>query len=81
MNRFGEWRYSFTILDLGNRQSWVDSFTFRPLHPLGGPQSLSGRYGEEKIPGPAGNRTPASNPQLAAIQSELTPAHFGKLFI
>jgi hypothetical protein len=56
----GDWRYSFTILDLGTRQRWVVSFMPRSLNPWGkraqyplerrfcGPQSWSGRYGEEK---------------------------------
>jgi hypothetical protein len=55
----GDWRYSSTILDLGTRRTWVVSFTPRPLYPggnrprhrpdrrLGGPQSRSGRCGEE----------------------------------
>jgi hypothetical protein len=50
------------ILDLGTRWRWVVSFTTQPLCPqgkrpwypldrrLGGPQSRSGRGGEEKIP-------------------------------
>jgi hypothetical protein len=34
MNTYGEWRYSFKILDLGTR--WCeDSFTLRPLYPGG----------------------------------------------
>jgi hypothetical protein len=49
-----------TILELGTRWRWVISFTPRPLYPqgrspwypldrmLGGPQSRSGRGGEEK---------------------------------
>jgi hypothetical protein len=61
----GEWRHSYTILDLGTRWRWVVSFTRRPLYPrgksprysldrrLGGPQSRSERYGEEKNPGSA----------------------------
>jgi len=48
------------ILELGSRLRWVVSFTPRPLYTqgkslwylldrrLGGPQSLSGRGGEEK---------------------------------
>jgi hypothetical protein len=51
----GEWRCSSTILDLGTRWRWVVSLTPRPLYPrypldrrLGGPQSRSGRSGEEK---------------------------------
>jgi hypothetical protein len=55
-----EWRYNSTILDLGTR--WRRVVSFKPLlfypqgkspqYPLdgrlGGPQSLPGRYGEEK---------------------------------
>jgi hypothetical protein len=49
------------FLDLGTSWRWVDKFTPRPLYPrgknprypldrrLGGPQSRSGRFGEEKI--------------------------------
>jgi hypothetical protein len=49
------------FLDLGTSWRWVVNFTPRPLHPrgkspryplnrrLGGPQSRSGRFGEEKI--------------------------------
>jgi len=57
------------ILDLGTR--WMVSFTLRPLHPqgkipwyqldrrLGGPQSRSGRGGEDKnFAASAGTRTP-----------------------
>jgi hypothetical protein len=59
--RMGEWRYSFTILDLDTRWRWVVSFTPRPLYPQGisvryplvrrldGPRSQPGRRGEEKI--------------------------------
>jgi hypothetical protein len=31
--RMGEWRYSCTILDLGTRSRWVDSFMPLPLYP------------------------------------------------
>jgi hypothetical protein len=57
------------ILKLGTLWRWMVSFTPRPLYPqrnctwypldrrLGGPQSRSGRGGEEKkIPAPTGNR-------------------------
>jgi hypothetical protein len=51
--------------DLGPSWRWVVSFTPRPLYPrypldrrLGGPQSQSGRSGEEKILDPIGTRTP-----------------------
>jgi hypothetical protein len=52
--------YSSTILDLGTRWRWGVSFTSLPLYPrgksprypldrrLGGPQTRSERYGEEK---------------------------------
>jgi hypothetical protein len=55
----GLWRYSSTILELGNRQRGVVTFTSLPLYPqgnrhrypmdrrLGGPQGRSGRCGEE----------------------------------
>jgi hypothetical protein len=58
--RMGEWKYSATILDLSTGWRWVVSFTYRPLYPrgknprcpldrrLGGPQSRSGLWGEEK---------------------------------
>jgi hypothetical protein len=57
----GEWMYSSTILDLGTRWMAMVSFTPQPLYPrgkspryklyrrLGGPQSRSGHYREEKI--------------------------------
>jgi hypothetical protein len=47
-----EWRYSSTIPDLNNRWKLVVSFTARPQSPLdrglGGPQSRSRHFGEEK---------------------------------
>jgi hypothetical protein len=58
------------VLDLGTSWRWVVSFTPRPLYlrgknppypfdrRLGGPQSRSGRYGEVKILGLTGTRTP-----------------------
>jgi hypothetical protein len=67
---YGEWRYGSTILHLGTREIWVVNFTPRPPYPrgkiprypfhrmLGGPQSRSGRHGEEKILYPTGTRTP-----------------------
>jgi hypothetical protein len=57
----GDCMYRSTFSDLGTNWSWVISFTPRPLYlrgksprwPLyrrfGGPQSRSGRHGEEKI--------------------------------
>jgi hypothetical protein len=74
-----EWRYSSTILDLGTRWSWVVSFTPRPLYPrtnrpwyplerrLGGPQSQSGCYGEEKNLGLARIWTPAIQPRSPSL--------------
>jgi hypothetical protein len=68
--RMGEWMHRSTFLDLGISWRWVVRFTQRPLYPqgkspryrldrrLGGPQSRSGRCGEEKILDPAGTRTP-----------------------
>jgi hypothetical protein len=58
------------FLDLGTSWRRVVNFTPRPLYPqeknlrypldrrLGGPQSRSGRFGEEKILDPTGTRTP-----------------------
>jgi hypothetical protein len=58
------------FLDLGSSWRWVVGFTLLPLYPrgkshlypldrrLGGPQSLSGRYGEVKILDPTGIQTP-----------------------
>jgi hypothetical protein len=57
------------FLDLGTSWRWVVRFTPLPLYPrgksprypsdrrLGGPQSRSGRFGEEKILDPTGTRT------------------------
>jgi hypothetical protein len=77
----GEWKYSSTILDLGTRCRWVFSFTLRLLYPrgsrpryplarrLGGPQSRSGRRGEEKNLALPGIETRAVQP--VAIPTEL----------
>jgi hypothetical protein len=58
------------FLELGTSWRWVVNFTPWPLYPrgkspryplsrwLGGPQSRSGRFGEEKINDPTGTRTP-----------------------
>jgi hypothetical protein len=66
----GEWRYSSVILDFGTRWKWVVSFRSRPLYlggngpmkPLGrrlvGPQTRSGRRGEEDKSCYAGNQNP-----------------------
>jgi hypothetical protein len=65
----GEWIYRFT-LSWPRHYLWVISFTPLPLYPrgksprypldrrLGGPQSRSGRRGEEKILDPPGTRAP-----------------------
>jgi hypothetical protein len=57
----GQWRFSSTSLDLGNRWSWVVSFMSRPLYPrewsrrypldrrLHGFRSPYGSSGEEKM--------------------------------
>jgi hypothetical protein len=70
----GEWSYDSTIPDFGNRWRWVVSFTTLQLYRrgnsspypldrrLGGPQSRSGRCGEEKDLATAGNRTPILQP-------------------
>jgi hypothetical protein len=61
------------ILDLGTRWRWAVNFTLRPLYTqgkspwyqldrLGGPQSCSGRGGEEK------NSQPLSGLELPIIQ-------------
>jgi hypothetical protein len=65
-----EWRYSSTILDLGTSgQLHTPATLFRGTalanhwdRRLGGPQSRSGRYGEEKSLFPSGNRTMAIQP-------------------
>jgi hypothetical protein len=76
----GEWRYSSAFLDLGTKWRGVVSFTPRPLYPRGknplhplhrrlsGPQSRTGRCGEEK------NLTPTENQTLAvqAVNSRYT---------
>jgi hypothetical protein len=72
----GEWMHSSTHFDLGITWRWVVSFTPRPLYPKGkipwypldrrlcGPQSRSGRSGEEKIPIPRQE----SNPRTPVVQ-------------
>jgi hypothetical protein len=89
----GEWRYSSTILDLGTRWRWVVSFTDRPLHPrypldmrLSGPQSQSGRCGEDKIlPLPGIEPWPSSSSlywQLSRLLFLiLLPSFFALLFL
>jgi hypothetical protein len=73
------------ILDLGTRWRWVASFTSGPLYPqwkspwytfdrrLGGPQSRSGRDGEEKDSQPLlGFEPPINQPVAQRFTSELT---------
>jgi len=57
------------ILNFSTRWRWVVSFTTRPLYPqypldrrLGGPQSQSGRGGEEKNPSPCRKQNPGRPP-------------------
>jgi hypothetical protein len=73
------------ILDLGTRWRWVVSFTPRPLYPqgksprypldrrLGGPQSRSGRSGEEKNSKPLpGLEPPVIQPVVQLYTAELS---------
>jgi hypothetical protein len=80
----GECSYNSTILDLENRWRCVFSFTSMALsllgnnpryylyRRLGGTQSLSGRYGEEKNLASAENRTPADKPVARCNPTELS---------
>jgi hypothetical protein len=89
MPRRGRRRYNSTILDLGTRWRWVVRFTSRPLYPgerahrylldrsMSGPQSRSGRYGEEKKLTPPGNLTPG-RPARSLLLYRLS---FSRLFI
>jgi hypothetical protein len=76
------------FLDLGTSWRWVVSFTPRSLYRRGrsprypldrrlsGPQSQSGRFGEEKILGSTGTWTPtprSSSPKPVAIPTALSP--------
>jgi hypothetical protein len=78
--RIGEWRYSSIILDLGTRRTWVVSFTQVLLYPrypserrLGGPQSRSKLYVEEKNNlAPARNWNRAASPKPVVIPTELS---------
>jgi hypothetical protein len=76
----GEWMYSSTHFVLGTRWRWAFSFKPRPLYPqenspwypldrrLGGPQSQSGRGGEEKNSlASAGTRTPDHPARSSAL--------------
>jgi hypothetical protein len=70
------------FLDLGTSWRWVVSLTPQPLYPrgksprypldrrLGGPQSQSGKFEEEKILDPTGTRTPS--PVVQPIASRYT---------
>jgi hypothetical protein len=72
----GEWRYGSTFLDLCTRWGWVTNITPLPLYVLGkspqyplirrlgGPQSRSGRCGEEKNPALSGIESGSSSPTL-----------------
>jgi hypothetical protein len=83
----GEWKYNFTILDLGTRWRWVANFTPRPLYPryvsvrrLGVPPNLSERCeaGKNYLP-LLGNELQPSCPSLyvLAISIEsVTHAHW-----
>jgi hypothetical protein len=83
----GEWRYISTILDPSTRRRWVVSFTHWLLYPwgsspqypldrrLGGPQSWSGFYGEEKNLAPVGNYIPAV-PPLASCYTDWATGSF-----
>jgi hypothetical protein len=88
----GDWIYIDPhFLDLGTNWRWVVSFTSLPLYPrrkspgylmdrrLGGPQSRSGRRGEEKFLDPTGPYTPYTDCAIPAHQisckyNELTVA-------
>jgi hypothetical protein len=84
MKTYGEWRYSSTILVLGNKCRWVVSFTPRPLYlrgksprfplyrRLGGPQSSAGYCGDS----PAGNRIPAVQSVASQYTDWAIPAHW-----
>jgi hypothetical protein len=84
------------FLHLGTSWRWVVKFTPRPLYPrgksprypldrrLGGLQSRSGRFGEEKIRDPTGTRTPtprSSSPWLVAIPTTLSRLFFFFFFV
>jgi hypothetical protein len=83
------------FLDLGTSWRWVVTFTSRPLYPrgknplypldtrLGGPQSRSGRRGEEKILDPAGTRIrPFGRPACSQSLDRLSyPGSFPLLIV
>jgi hypothetical protein len=77
------------ILDLGTRWRWMVSFTPRPLYlqrkspwyplerRLGGPQSRSGRGGEEKNSQPLpGFEPPIIQPVVQRYTTELSRLHY-----
>jgi hypothetical protein len=81
--RMREWRCSFGIFYLCTRWTLMVSFTALPLYPrkksaqywldrrLGGPESRSGRSGEEK------NFLPLSvNQSSISLSSSLLPSHY-----
>jgi hypothetical protein len=93
--RLGEWKYSFTILDLTSRCSWVVSFTPRTLYSgeraprypldrrLSGARNRSGRCGEKKDLCPAGIEPGFFSPYPVAIPTELSrlcPYHLLHIF-
>jgi hypothetical protein len=77
------------FLDFGISCSWVVSFTPRPLYPwgkspyspfgrrLGGPQSRSGRRGEEKILDPTRNQT--QTPLSSSLKPVAIPTTLSRL--
>jgi hypothetical protein len=72
---------------------WVVSFTPWPLYHeeknpwhaldrrLGGPQSRSGRGGEEKFTAPAGNRTPDHPARIPGLYRWAIPAPTGMIML
>jgi hypothetical protein len=81
------WEWIF--LDLGTSCRWVVSFSLQPLYSrgkkpryrldrrLGGPQSRSGRGGEENILDPTGTRT--AIPQSSSPQPVARPTALSRL--
>jgi hypothetical protein len=86
-----EWRYSSTILDIGNRWRWVVSFTPRPRYPRGksprylmdrrvnGAQSRFGRCGEEKNLAMSGIEPGRSSPYFYSELAKRNPARKGSM--
>jgi hypothetical protein len=84
---WGSGRIDPRFLDLGTSWRWMVSLTLRPIYPrgkrprypldrgLGGPQTWSGRCGEEKIVYLTGTRTPtplSSSPYRGAVPTALS---------